>query len=216
MIDTILNFVVYAVPMVFAITMHESAHGWMACRYGDRTATMLGRVTLNPIPHIDPVGTILVPGALLLSSALTGMGGMLIGWAKPVPVNTRYLNPWRQGMFMVSLAGPASNLLQAFVWLIALKLLVVMGFYSTFFLQMAVAGVMVNFYLMAFNLLPLPPLDGGRLLEMVLPYQAARQFAEIERYGMIILVVLLVSGLLSYWMSPFVSIARSMIHWALV
>lgn len=216
MIDTILNFVVYAVPMVFAITMHESAHGWMACRYGDRTATMLGRVTLNPIPHIDPVGTILVPGALLLSSALTGMGGLLIGWAKPVPVNTRYLNPWRQGMFMVSLAGPASNLLQAFVWLIALKLLVVMGFYSTFFLQMAVAGVMVNFYLMAFNLLPLPPLDGGRLLEMVLPYQAARQFAEIERYGMIILVVLLVSGLLSYWMSPFVSIARSMIHWALV
>lgn len=215
MIDSILNFAIYLIPMVFAITMHESAHGWMARRYGDNTATMLGRVTLNPIPHIDLVGTILVPGALLLSSALTGMGGMLIGWAKPVPVNTRYLNPWRQGMFMVSLAGPASNFIQALFWLVLLKLFVLMGFYSSFLLQLAIAGVMVNFYLMAFNLLPLPPLDGGRILEMLLPYSVARQFAEIERYGMIILVVLLVSGLLSYWMAPFVSVARGMIHWAI-
>ena len=213
--DSILTFAIYAIPMIFAITMHEAAHGWMARRYGDNTAWMLGRVTLNPIPHVDLVGTILVPGALLLSSALTGMGGMLIGWAKPVPVNTRNLNPWRQGMFMVSLAGPASNLIQAFIWLALLKVFVVMGLHSMVLLQIAVAGVMVNFYLMAFNLLPLPPLDGGRILTMVLPYTAARRFAELENHGMIILVVLLLSGLMSYWMSPFVSLARSMIHWAL-
>lgn len=213
--DSILTFAIYAIPMIFAITMHEVAHGWMARRYGDNTAWMLGRVTLNPIPHVDLVGTILVPGALLLSSALTGMGGMLIGWAKPVPVNTRNLNPWRQGMFMVSLAGPASNLIQAFIWLALLKVFVVMGLHSVVLLQIAVAGVMVNFYLMAFNLLPLPPLDGGRILTMVLPYSAARRFAELENHGMIILVVLLLSGLMGYWMSPFVSLARSMIHWAL-
>ena len=213
--DSILTFAIYAIPMIFAITMHEAAHGWMARRYGDNTAWMLGRVTLNPIPHVDLVGTILVPGALLLSSALTGMGGMLIGWAKPVPVNTRNLNPWRQGMFMVSLAGPASNLIQAFIWLALLKIFVVMGLHSMVLLQIAVAGVMVNFYLMAFNLLPLPPLDGGRILTMVLPYSAARRFAELENHGMIILVVLLLSGLMGYWMSPFVSLARSMIHWAL-
>lgn len=213
--DSILTFAIYAIPMIFAITMHEAAHGWMARRYGDNTAWMLGRVTLNPIPHVDLVGTILVPGALLLSSALTGMGGMLIGWAKPVPVNTRNLNPWRQGMFMVSLAGPASNLIQAFIWLALLKVFVVMGLHSMVLLQIAVAGVMVNFYLMAFNLLPLPPLDGGRILTMVLPYSVARRFAELENHGMIILVVLLLSGLMSYWMSPFVSLARSMIHWAL-
>ena len=215
MMDSILTFAIYAIPMIFAITMHEAAHGWMARRYGDNTAWMLGRVTLNPIPHVDLVGTILVPGALLLSSALTGMGGMLIGWAKPVPVNTRYLNPWRQGMFMVSLAGPASNLIQAFIWLILLKVFVVMGLHSMVLLQIGVAGVMVNFYLMAFNLLPLPPLDGGRILTMLLPYSAAQPFAELENHGMIILVVLLLSGLMSYWMSPFVSIARSMIGWAL-
>ena len=213
--DSILTFAIYAIPMIFAITMHEAAHGWMARRYGDNTAWMLGRVTLNPIPHVDLVGTILVPGALLLSSALTGMGGMLIGWAKPVPVNTRNLNPWRQGMFMVSLAGPASNLIQAFIWLALLKVFVVMGLHSMVLLQIAVAGVMVNFYLMAFNLLPLPPLDGGRILTMVLPYSAARRFAELENHGMIILVVLLLSGLMSYWMLPFVFLARSMIHWAL-
>ena len=215
MMDSILTFAIYAIPMIFAITMHEAAHGWMARRYGDNTAWMLGRVTLNPIPHVDLVGSILVPGALLLSSALTGMGGMLIGWAKPVPVNTRYLNPWRQGMFMVSLAGPASNLIQAFIWLILLKVFVVMGLHSMVLLQIGVAGVMVNFYLMAFNLLPLPPLDGGRILTMLLPYSAAQRFAELENHGMIILVVLLLSGLMSYWMSPFVSIARSMIGWAL-
>lgn len=211
----IYDIVIYAIPLIFAITMHESAHGWMARRYGDMTASMLGRVTLNPIPHIDLVGTIIVPGVLLLGSALTGFGGVLLGWAKPVPVNTRNLTPFRQGMFMVALAGPASNLLQAFVWLLLLKIFLWTGFLTQSLLDLTIAGVLVNFYLMAFNLLPLPPLDGGRIVTMLLPYEAAVKFAEIERYGMVILVVLIISGFLTYFMHPFVWTARRLLTWAL-
>ncbi len=210
------DIAVYAIPLIFAITMHESAHGWMARRYGDLTASMLGRVTLNPIPHIDLVGTIIVPGVLLLGSAMTGLGGVLLGWAKPVPVNTRNLTPFRQGMFMVALAGPASNLLQAFIWLLLLKVFIWTGFLSQSLLDLTVAGVLVNFYLMAFNLLPLPPLDGGRIVTMLLPYEAAVKFAEIERYGMVILVVLILSGFLTYFMHPFVWTARRLLTWALL
>ena len=212
----IYDIVIYAIPLIFAITMHESAHGWMARRYGDMTASMLGRVTLNPIPHIDLVGTIIVPGVLLLGSALTGFGGVLLGWAKPVPVNTRNLTPFRQGMFMVALAGPASNLLQAFVWLLLLKIFLWTGFLTQSLLDLTIAGVLVNFYLMAFNLLPLPPLDGGRIVTMLLPYEAAVKFAEIERYGMVILVVLIISGFLTYFMHPFVWTARRLLTWALL
>ena len=212
----IYDIVIYAIPLIFAITMHESAHGWMARRYGDMTASMLGRVTLNPIPHIDLVGTIIVPGVLLLGSALTGFGGVLLGWAKPVPVNTRNLTPFRQGMFMVALAGPASNLLQAFVWLLLLKIFLWTGFLTQSLLDLTIAGVLVNFYLMAFNLLPLPPLDGGRIVTMLLPYEAAVKFAAIERYGMVILVVLIISGFLTYFMHPFVWTARRLLTWALL
>lgn len=212
----IYDIVIYAIPLIFAITMHESAHGWMARRYGDMTASMLGRVTLNPIPHIDLVGTIIVPGVLLLGSALTAFGGVLLGWAKPVPVNTRNLTPFRQGMFMVALAGPASNLLQAFVWLLLLKIFLWTGFLTQSLLDLTIAGVLVNFYLMAFNLLPLPPLDGGRIVTMLLPYEAAVKFAEIERYGMVILVVLIISGFLTYFMHPFVWTARRLLTWALL
>lgn len=212
----IYDIVIYAIPLIFAITMHESAHGWMARRYGDMTASMLGRVTLNPISHIDLVGTIIVPGVLLLGSALTGFGGVLLGWAKPVPVNTRNLTPFRQGMFMVALAGPASNLLQAFVWLLLLKIFLWTGFLTQSLLDLTIAGVLVNFYLMAFNLLPLPPLDGGRIVTMLLPYEAAVKFAEIERYGMVILVVLIISGFLTYFMHPFVWTARRLLTWALL
>lgn len=212
----IYDIVIYAIPLIFAITMHESAHGWMARRYGDMTASMLGRVTLNPIPHIDLVGTIIVPGVLLLGSALTGFGGVLLGWAKPVPVNTRNLTPFRQGMFLVALAGPASNLLQAFVWLLLLKIFLWTGFLTQSLLDLTIAGVLVNFYLMAFNLLPLPPLDGGRIVTMLLPYEAAVKFAAIERYGMVILVVLIISGFLTYFMHPFVWTARRLLTWALL
>ena len=216
MMHQLYDIAVYAIPLIFAITMHESAHGWMASRYGDMTASMLGRVTLNPIPHIDLVGTIIVPGILLLGSALSGLGGVLLGWAKPVPINTRNLRPFRQGMFMVALAGPASNLLQAFVWLLLLKIFIWTGFLTQSLLDLTIAGVMVNFYLMAFNLLPLPPLDGGRIVTMLLPYEAAVKFSELERYGMVILVVLILSGFLTYFMHPFVWTARRLLTWALL
>lgn len=209
--DTLYQILVYGIPLIFAITLHEAAHGLAAKRYGDDTAFMLGRVTANPIPHIDLVGTILVPGVLLLGSALTGLGGVLLGWAKPVPINTRKLNPFRKGMLMVALAGPLSNLCQALVWFIFLKAFINSGMLTQSLLDITVAGVLVNFYIMAFNLLPLPPLDGGRIVTMLLPYNAAQQFARLEQYGMIILVVLIMSGLLNYWMRPFVYVGKNLL-----
>lgn len=215
MMDTVMKVAIYAIPLIFAITIHEAAHGWMARRYGDNTAWMMGRVTLNPIPHVDLVGTILVPGALILGSAISGMGGAVIGWAKPVPIATRNLRPFRQAMLMVSAAGPLSNLFQALVWLVALKLVLMLGLYYQFLIEVTIAGVIVNFCLMAFNLFPLPPLDGGRIMTMILPYNLARHFARLEDYGMIVLVVLLLSGLLSMWLRPFMSVARTLLHWVL-
>lgn len=209
--DTLYQILVYGIPLIFAITLHEAAHGLAAKRYGDDTAFMLGRVTANPIPHIDLVGTILVPGVLLLGSALTGLGGVLLGWAKPVPINTRKLNPFRKGMLMVALAGPLSNFCQALVWFIFLKAFINFGMLTQSLLDITVAGVLVNFYIMAFNLLPLPPLDGGRIVTMLLPYNAAQQFARLEQYGMIILVVLIMSGLLNYWMRPFVYVGKNLL-----
>ena len=123
---------VYAIPLIFAITLHESAHGWAAGRLGDPTATMLGRVTINPIPHIDPIGTIAVPGALLLMSALTGGGGLLFGWAKPVPINPRYFRNPLKAMTITAAAGPLSNLLQMIFWALLLKALAAVGFYDKF------------------------------------------------------------------------------------
>lgn len=209
--DTLYQILVYGIPLIFAITLHEAAHGLAAKRYGDDTAFMLGRVTANPIPHIDLVGTILVPGVLLLGSALTGLGGVLLGWAKPVPINTRKLNPFRKGMLMVALAGPLSNFCQALVWFIFLKAFINSGMLTQSLLDITVAGVLVNFYIMAFNLLPLPPLDGGRIVTMLLPYNAAQQFARLGQYGMIILVVLIMSGLLNYWMRPFVYVGKNLL-----
>lgn len=209
--DTLYQILVYGIPLIFAITLHEAAHGLAAKRYGDDTAFMLGRVTANPIPHIDLVGTILVPGVLLLGSALTGLGGVLLGWAKPVPINTRKLNPFRKGMLMVALAGPLSNFCQALVWFIFLKAFINSGMLTQSLLDITVAGVLVNFYIMAFNLLPLPPLDGGRIVTMLLPYNAAQQFARLEQYGMIFLVVLIMSGLLNYWMQPFVYVGKNLL-----
>ena len=147
---------VYAIPLIFAITLHESAHGWAAGRLGDPTATMLGRVTINPIPHIDPIGTIAVPGALLLMSALTGGGGLLFGWAKPVPINPRYFRNPLKAMTITAAAGPLSNLLQMIFWALLLKALAAVGFYDKFVISVCAAGISVNLMLMAFNLIPIP------------------------------------------------------------
>ena len=194
---------VYAIPLIFAITLHESAHGWAAGRLGDPTATMLGRVTINPIPHIDPIGTVAVPGALLLMSALTGGGGLLFGWAKPVPINPRYFRNPLKAMTITAAAGPLSNLLQMIFWALLLKALAAVGFYDKFVISVCAAGISVNLMLMAFNLIPIPPLDGGRIVRGLLPRQAGMAFDKIEPYGFMILLVLMVGGGLSFFVRPF-------------
>lgn len=203
---------VYAIPLIFAITLHESAHGWAAGRLGDPTATMLGRVTINPIPHIDPIGTIAVPGALLLMSALTGGGGLLFGWAKPVPINPRYFRNPLKAMTITAAAGPLSNLLQMIFWALLLKALAAVGFYDKFVISVCAAGISVNLMLMAFNLIPIPPLDGGRIVRGLLPRQAGMAFDKIEPYGFMILLVLMVGGGLSFFVHPFLMFGQWIIN----
>lgn len=203
---------VYAIPLIFAITLHESAHGWAAGRLGDPTATMLGRVTINPIPHIDPIGTIAVPGALLLMSALTGGGGLLFGWAKPVPINPRYFRNPLKAMTITAAAGPLSNLLQMIFWALLLKALAAVGFYDKFVISVCAAGIPVNLMLMAFNLIPIPPLDGGRIVRGLLPRQAGMAFDKIEPYGFMILLVLMVGGGLSFFVRPFLMFGQWIIN----
>lgn len=203
---------VYAIPLIFAITLHEYAHGWAAGRLGDPTATMLGRVTINPIPHIDPIGTIAVPGALLLMSALTGGGGLLFGWAKPVPINPRYFRNPLKAMTITAAAGPLSNLLQMIFWALLLKALAAVGFYDKFVISVCAAGISVNLMLMAFNLIPIPPLDGGRIVRGLLPRQAGMAFDKIEPYGFMILLVLMVGGGLSFFVRPFLMFGQWIIN----
>ncbi len=193
---------VWALPLVFAVTVHEAAHGWVADRLGDPTARKLGRITFNPLPHIDLVGTILVP---MLMLAFTGF---LLGWAKPVPVSVGRLRHPKRDMAIVAAAGPAVNLLMAIVWSIALvvahNLVHSAPAVAVPVLLMAIAGVFVNLVLMAINLLPVPPLDGGRILTGLLPLPMARAFARIEPFGLIILIVLLITGVVRWILGPVV------------
>ena len=193
---------VWALPLIFAVTLHEAAHGWVADRLGDPTARDMGRITLNPIPHIDLIGTLLVP---LLMLTFTGF---LIGWAKPVPVSVRRLNSPKRDMAIVAAAGPAVNLAMALGWsvvlLIAHSLIHTQQFLAVPLLLMAVAGLFINIVLMAINLLPVPPLDGGRILTGLLPLKVARRYARIEPFGMIILIALLISGVLGTILGPVV------------
>jgi Zn-dependent protease len=189
----------YAVPVVFAITLHEAAHGYIARIFGDHTAYMLGRVTLNPIKHIDPVGTVIVPLALLLLSKLAGGGGFLFGWAKPVPVNFGNLRHPKRDMLWVAAAGPAANLLMALAWAILLRFAASDGIDL-----MASVGVRINVLLMVLNLLPIPPLDGGRIAVSLLPNPLAASFARIEPYGFMVVIILLASGMLNRLMDPFI------------
>jgi Zn-dependent protease len=189
--------VLWGVPVVLAITLHEAAHGYIAKLFGDRTAEMLGRVTLNPVKHVDPVGTILVPALLVLFKA-----PFLFGWAKPVPVNFANLRHPKRDMIAVAGAGPASNFVQALAWALALVAALAAG--SDGFARMAEIGVRVNLVLMALNLLPIPPLDGGRILVGLLPEPAARIVARIEPWGLFVLVALLFARVLDDLMLPLV------------
>lgn len=196
---------VYAIPVLLAITLHEAAHGYIALRCGDQTAKWAGRITLNPLKHIDPVGTILVPLIIVASSYASGLGMFLFGWAKPVPVDIGRLDNPKRDMRYVAFAGPAANFIMAFGWAALFKGLLVTGYPEPFFLEMAKAGIIVNLVLAALNLLPILPLDGGRILFSYLPPAAAYNFGKTERYGMLILVALLLLNVLPIFIQPVVS-----------
>jgi Zn-dependent protease len=200
LIQTVL---IYALPVLFAITIHEAAHGYVARALGDNTAYMMGRVTLNPIKHIDPIGTILMP--LMLYFATSGQ--FLFGYAKPVPVNFGHLRHPKRDMVWVALAGPASNFIQAIAWAVLYGILMATGVQERFFVEMAKAGILVNLVMWAFNLFPLPPLDGGRVLVGLLPYRQAVAVSRIEPWGFFIVLGLVLLGIVStYWLRPLITL----------
>ncbi len=194
---------VWALPLIFAITLHEVAHGYVAYLFGDHTARLSGRLSLNPIKHIDPIGTILIPLVMLSFS------NFVFGWAKPVPVDPRNLHHPRRDMALVALAGPFSNLLMAVIWAMIAKIGVMAEQGGSVWLgvplaYMGGAGIMINVVLGVLNLIPLPPLDGGKILSSILPRRAAYTLSMIEPYGFYILILLMVTGVLSNIMAPFV------------
>ena len=200
LIQTVL---IYALPVLFAITIHEAAHGYVARHFGDNTAYMLGRVTLNPLKHIDPVGTILMPLLLYFATA----GAFLFGYAKPVPVNFARLRRPKRDMVWVALAGPASNFVQAMLWAVAYTLLLGADVNERFFLEMCKAGVLVNLVMWAFNLFPLPPLDGGRILVGLLPRRQALALSRVEPWGFFIVLGLVLLGVVgTYWLLPLIKV----------
>ena len=208
--DMIQTIAVYALPVLFAITLHEAAHGYVARMFGDQTAFVAGRITLNPVKHIDPMGTIVVPAMILLMSSLGG-GGFLFGWAKPVPVDIGSLRNPKRDMIWVAAAGPGSNLLMAIGWAVVLKVLLMLGIDERFFLEMAQAGILVNIGLMALNLLPVPPLDGGRILAGVLPWKMALQYSKLEPYGLFIVLALMLTQTMSIFLAPFYRVGMAIV-----
>ena len=200
---------IYALPVLFAITVHEAAHGYAARHFGDNTAYMLGRITLNPIKHIDPIGTILMPIMLYFATS----GAFLFGYAKPVPVNFGHLRNPKRDMVWVALAGPASNFVQAIVWAVVMITLVGTGMNERFFLEMARAGVLVNLVMWAFNLFPVPPLDGGRILVGLLPWKQAQMVSRLEPYGFFIVMGLVIFGVVgTIWLRPLMSFGYTVIN----
>lgn len=200
---------IYALPVLFAITVHEAAHGYAARYFGDNTAWMMGRITLNPAKHIDPIGTILMPLLLYFVTA----GAFLFGYAKPVPVNFSHLRNPKRDMIWVALAGPAANLAMAIGWSILAYALVALQVEERFFIQMAQGGLLVNLVMFAFNLFPLPPLDGGRILVGLLPMRQAYQVSRIEPYGFFIVMALVVAGVVgNYWMRPLMEVTADVIE----
>ena len=195
------TFLLAVLPVLLAITVHEASHGYMARHYGDRTAEQLGRLTLNPLAHIDPIGTILVPSVMFFTT------GFLFGWAKPVPVNFSRLRNPKADMLWVAAAGPFTNLIMALGWAILFRIALVgePGAYTLPLLKMADAGMQINAVLMVLNLLPLPPLDGGRIAVSLLPHHLAWRFARLEPYGFPILLVLLFTGVLGSILWPLIA-----------
>lgn len=209
-LSVIQKITVWILPVIFAITVHEVAHGWIAMRLGDPTAKMLGRLTLNPVKHIDPIGTLLVPGVLLV------LGGIMFGWAKPVPVTWENLKNPRRDVALVAIAGPTANLIMAFLWAIVAKIgsmLATNPDSPYVYLQyVGEAGIFINLILMILNLLPILPLDGGRVLAALLPGPISYKFSRLEPYGLIILLVLLFMGVLSSLLYPILTLMHDMMY----
>jgi len=208
------TFAIYALPVLFAITLHEAAHGYVARHFGDMTAHAQGRISLNPLRHIDLMGTIFVPIIILTATIAAGTGGFLFGWAKPVPVNYSALRKPRQHMAWVAAAGPGANLVMALAWAVLLKVAMLLpaGQLAEFLELMSQAGILVNLIFMFLNLLPIPPLDGGRILTSLLPSRAAWRFAKIEPWGLPILLVLLFTNVLNGVLGPLIGVSGALIR----
>jgi Zn-dependent protease len=202
--DLIQTFAVYALPILFAITLHEAAHAYAARYFGDNTAFSQGRMSLNPIRHIDPVGTLLIPIILFFVGS-----PFLFGYAKPVPVEYGNLRNPKRDMAWVALAGPAANLVMALMWMAVAVLLTAWQGADEYFLRMAQAGIITNLVIFAFNLFPVPPLDGGRILFSLLPHRLAWRYAQLEPYGFFIVMGLAFLKVLNYWMVPVMTAANA-------
>lgn len=204
--ELIRNIAVYALPVLFAITLHEAAHAYVARYFGDNTAYAAGRMTLNPLVHVDIFGTIVIPIALYLTT------GFVFGYAKPVPVDFNRLRNPKRDMAWVALAGPGANFIMALMWLILALLLVAFGVGEEFLHKVAQAGVFANLLMFAFNLLPIPPLDGGRVLTSMLPNTLAYKFARIEPYGFFIVLGLIFFNLLAFWVWPVMNLGHMLVE----
>ncbi len=203
------TLLIYIIPLLFAITLHEAAHGWAASKLGDHTARMMGRVTLDPTKHIDPIGTIAIPLVLLLSSS-----GFIFGWAKPVPINFNALRNGKNGMIWVALAGPIANIVMAICWLFIMIIAINMNIAAL--IEMGRVGILVNCVLAVFNLLPIPPLDGSRVISALLPNRLAYQYNQLEQYGLYILLGLMFLGGFNYLVRPWVELILGWFNYALV
>jgi Zn-dependent protease len=202
----------YAIPVLLSITLHEAAHGYAARHFGDNTAYLAGRITLNPFKHIDPMGTILMPLVLYLATS----GAFLFGYAKPVPVRFDHLHHPKQDMVWVALAGPASNFVQAWVWGVVLYVMIGMGISEPFFVKMAQGGMLVNVVMFVFNLFPLPPLDGGRIVVGLLPYKQAYWLSRVEPWGFFIVMALAITGVVNHlWLEPMMTATFGFLEWLL-
>ncbi len=203
------NVIVWGLPVLFAITVHEVAHGWIASKLGDKTAQILGRLTLNPLKHIDLIGTVLIPLLLLWQ------GGFIFGWAKPVPINPQNFRRPRRDMAFVSAAGPVSNFIMAIIWAAILKIGILLVHHwpnsAVAIVYMGQAGILINLWLMILNLLPLPPLDGGHIISSLLPGRIAYHYDRIAPFGFIILIILLITGILGFILNPIMAFLHNML-----
>lgn len=207
--ELIQTIAVYALPVLFAITLHEAAHAYAAKYLGDSTAYMLGRMSLNPIKHIDPLGTIVVPILLYVATS----GAFVFGYAKPVPVHFGNLRHPKRDMAWVALAGPAANFLMTILWVVAIYLMPVMQISEPFFYEMAKAGWLINLVMLAFNLFPVPPLDGGRIAVSLLPNKLAYRYSQLEPYGFyIVMALVLLKVIYEWWMMPVMGLANQVLQ----